>query len=187
MKLSLKGLLLLGSLVISTLLSAALLIPLSIEELSQSADVIVHGTVLSKTCLRDPDGRIYTRVELQLHEVWKGSVSSNTFTLVHSGGILGEERVVSSAQVEYDVGEEVAAFLRLNQRGEGVTLGLVQGKFHVSTDRTTGEKLAHNVFHGSPDAGAAGATPARRAVASQATPASLRLAELKERAQKAVR
>jgi hypothetical protein len=38
--------------------------------------------------------------------------------------------------------------LRLNQRGEGVTLGLVQGKFVVETDPADGVKTVSNVFLG---------------------------------------
>ena len=177
----------LGLAAISTLLSAALLQPLSVEELSQSADVIVHGTVLNKTCLRDPEGRIYTRVGLQVHEVWKGNVTSNTFTLVHSGGVLGEERVESSAQVEYEVGEEVAAFLRLNQRGEGVTLGLVQGKFHIATEQPTGEKFARNLFHGNSESYDTEPASTKRTAARRSVSTALRLEELKLRAQKAAR
>jgi len=39
------------------------------------------------------------------------------------------------------------------QRGEGVTLGLAQGKFHVRQDPGTGERLVHNPFHGGADPG----------------------------------
>jgi hypothetical protein len=88
---------------------------------------------------------------LAVAEVWKGTVATNRFTIVHGGGILGEERAVVSGQVEYDVGEEVVAFLVLNQRGEGVTRGLMQGKFHIWKDATTGEWLARNPFHGRPE------------------------------------
>ncbi len=124
--------------------------PLSIEELADQSALVLHGTVLSRTCLRDPAGRIYTKIELVVAEVWKGNLSTNRFTIVHGGGVLGEEKAVVSGQVEYDVGEEAVVFLVLNQRGEGVTRGLIQGKFHVWTDTASGEQLAHNPFHGLP-------------------------------------
>lgn len=120
--------------------------PLSVAQLSGQAELILQGTVLSKTCQRDPAGRIFTRVELQVAEVWKGTLATNRFALVHGGGVLGEERVSVSGQVAYGVGEEVVAFLVLNSRGEGVTLGLAQGKFSLRHE--AGVKLASNPFHG---------------------------------------
>ena len=129
-------------------LSATQMTPLPVEELGQRADLILHGTVLNQTCQRSPEGRIYTRVELQVREVWKGALTNATFTIVHSGGTVGNLRTEVSGQVRYAVGEEVVAFLALNSRGEGVTLGLAQGKFRVWQDKQTGEKFAHNLFHG---------------------------------------
>jgi hypothetical protein len=135
-------------------LSALQTDPFSIEELALQCPLIVRGTVAAKSCLRDPEGRIYTRVELDLAEVWKGSVATNRITIVHGGGTVGDRRVVVSGQVDYAPGEEVVAFLVLNPRGEGVTRGLAQGKFHVWKDPLTGELLAHNPFHGHPGPGA---------------------------------
>lgn len=152
--------------------------PLSIEQLAAQSSVILRGTVLAKTCQLDPAGRIYTKVELDVHEVWKGLAPTNRFIVVHGGGILGERKTVVSGQVEYGIGEEVVAFLVLNHRGEGVTLGLAQGKFHVWKDPQTGEHLTGNLFHGNADTPrlnpqADGATTSRR----------LPLQELKRRVQ----
>ena len=122
--------------------------PLSIEQLSQESTLIVQGTVLTKSCQRDPAGRIFTKVELGIAEVWKGSLATNRFTIVHGGGILGDRKATVSGQVEFGLGEEVVAFLVLNQRGEGVTLGLSQGKFEIRQDAGTGERLVHNLLHG---------------------------------------
>ena len=120
--------------------------PLSIEQLTQKSALVVRGVVLSKSCQRDPAGRIYTRVALQVAEVWKGSLATNQFTIVHGGGILGAEKAAVSGQVEYRIGEEIVAFLVLNQRGEGVTLGLAQGKFHVWQEPETGEQFVYDRF-----------------------------------------
>jgi hypothetical protein len=121
---------------------AAVLRAMPIAELIAKSDVVIHGTVTSTTTQRDAQGEIVTYVTLAIAEVWKGNINTNTFRIVHSGGVLGEEVQMCSAQVEYRIGEEVVAMLVLNQRGEGVTLGLVQGKFEVETDAKTGEKTA---------------------------------------------
>ena len=129
-------------------------VPLSIDELAQQAQLVVQGRVLKKSCHQDPQGRIYTQVELQVAEVWRGQVASDTLLIVHSGGTVGRKTVRISGQVEYLLNEEVVAFLVRNQRGEAVTLGLAQGKFHVWSDPATGVKLVHNPFHGGLAAGA---------------------------------
>ena len=152
--------------------------PLAIEDLAQASRLILRGSVLSKTCLCDPQGRIYTRVELGVAEVWKGLLATNRFVIVHGGGTLGGRRAVVSGQVEYNLGEEVVVFLVLNQRGEGVTRGLAQGKFRVWKDGNTGEWLAENPFHGRPPSGVDVQTPARATGSS-----GLKLVELKRRAQ----
>jgi hypothetical protein len=152
--------------------------PLAIEDLAQASRLILRGSVLSKTCLRDPQGRIYTRVELGVVEVWKGSLVTNRFMIVHGGGSLGGKRAVVPGQVEYNLGEEVVVFLVLNQRGEGVTRGLAQGKFRVWKDGDSGEWLAENPFHGRPPSGVDVPAPLQVAGSS-----GLKLVELKRRVQ----
>jgi hypothetical protein len=153
-------------------LRATHLRPLSIEQLAQKSHLILHGTVLSKSCQRDPEGRIYTKVELQVTESWKGS--KDRFVLVHGGGVLGNESSEADGQESYEVGEEVVAFVVLNQRGEGVTLGLAQGKFHVWLDPASGQKMAHNPFHGH--------APHRDGTKAPTSKNPLSLFELKQRA-----
>jgi hypothetical protein len=122
--------------------------PMSLDELTARADVVLHGKVLSKTCQRDPAGRIYTEVDLEVAEAWKGAVAGKRFKLVLAGGTLGDRHVGVSGQADYQPGEEIVAFLRLNPRGEGVTLGLAQGKFQVRQDSVTGRKYAYSPFFG---------------------------------------
>lgn len=139
------------------LLQATLFVPLSVEQLTEQSQLIVRGTVLGKSCQRDAAGRVFTKVELKVAEAWKGTVSGARLTVVHGGGILGDRKVVVVGQVDYRIGEEVVAFLVLNQRGEAVTLGLAQGKFHVWTDPATGKKRVQNLFHGAGEEGHSGA------------------------------
>ncbi len=133
-------------------LHSVVMVPLSIADLTGRAELVVQATVLSKACQRDPAGRIYTTVELQVAETWKGTWKTNRLTVVHGGGILGEERVEVSGQVDYQIGEQVVAFIVFNQRNEAVTLGLAQGKFHLWKDTASGALLARNPFHGSREA-----------------------------------
>ena len=157
---------------------AVLMRPLAVEELARKADLIVQGTVLDKQSLRDEAGRIYTKVNIRVGEVWKGALPTNgtpgVLTIVQGGGTVGDVREEISGEVQYDVGEEFVAFLVFNPRGEPVTIGLAQGKFHVWRDRQTGEKFTRNLFHGGPESS--------DAVAVQTQP-SLRLKDLKQQVQ----
>ena len=147
--------------------------PIAVETLAARADWILQGTVLSISCQKDVDGRIFTKVELQVEEAWKGTVISNRFTIVHGGGVVGDEQTAVSGQVEFKIGEEVVVYLVRNPRGDGVCIGLSQGKFKVARD-ANGQKTVKNPFHGlGSDSG-------------QATGKSgkLSLNELKQRSQK---
>jgi hypothetical protein len=145
---------------------AVLMRPMSIEELTTKAEIVLHGKVVSKSVLRDTDGQIMTQIELDVTEAVKGGVKGPRFMIVQSGGVLGDEITTVSGQEHYEIGEEVVAFLVLNKRSEGVTLGLAQGKFHVEADPETKQPVARNPFHGK---------------ASKDGKSSLKLAELKQR------
>lgn len=127
---------------------AAWMIPLSIDELRERADLILHATVKSKACERNAEGHIITRVRAEVSEVLKGTLKTNFVEIVYLGGIIGEVGETSSIQANYEVGEETVVFLRLNDQREAVTIGVVQGKFQVWEDKATGEKFVHNLFHG---------------------------------------
>jgi len=129
--------------------SADSLVPLEIDFLSDKARWIVRGRVLSKSCQRDPQGRIFTRVKLDVEEVWKGERDMvSPLTIVHGGGILGRYRSFVSNQVDYRLGEQVVVFLVRNSRGEAVTLGLCQGKFQIFKNPISGRRQVRNLFHG---------------------------------------
>ncbi|MEO8427162.1 MAG: hypothetical protein ABI651_08630 [Verrucomicrobiota bacterium] len=153
------------------------LVPLTIEQLTEHSQLIIHGAVLSRSCQRDLAGRIYTKVELEVSDVWKGALTNRVFTVVHGGGILGDRKATVSNQVEFEIGEEIVAFLVVNWRGESLSLGLAQGKFHVWQDTATQQKFACNPFHGNP------AAVANREVLHRpaGSGGSLTLAELKHR------
>jgi hypothetical protein len=155
--------------------------PLSIEQLAAHAKVVLHGQVRSKSCQRDEQGRICTRVELTVTEAWKGTVPGDRFLIVLAGGVLGEQRVVLEGQPDYQPGEEVVVFLSLNPQGEGVTVGLAQGKFDVWRDTDSGQKLARNPFHGWAPVGA------RTHARGQVSTGLVSVEELKRRVQATLR
>jgi hypothetical protein len=157
-----------------------------IAALADQAQTVARGKVAAVTCQRDASGRIFTRVELVVQEVWKGSVTGARLTVVRGGGVLGRERVAVMGQAEYCLDEEVVVFVVLNERGEGVTLSLAQGKFRVYREQGSGRELAFNPFHGTPQGLSRAAAGSDRIAAASAgsdrAPAgSLSVAELKTR------
>jgi hypothetical protein len=158
---------------------ATIMTPLSVENLTQRAELILQGTVASKTCLLTEGGSVYTRIEFNVSAVWKGTLTTNRFIIVHGGGTVGDTTTVVSGQAEYEIGEEVVAFLRCNARGEGASIGLAQGKFQVWEENATGAKFAHNLFHGEPPPAESPALAALRTAAGP--PKRLGLQELRQR------
>ena len=126
---------------------AAQFVPLSIEEMTARAEAVVHGQVLSSQCLKDSQNRIYTQIQLQVIDVWKGKIETSPLTVVHGGGTLDGRTSKAEGQVQYAKGEEVVLFAVFNDRKEAVTLGLAQGKFAVSLDEKSGVKKASNLFY----------------------------------------
>lgn len=121
---------------------------LSIDQLAAKSDCVIHGTVIGKSVQKDGKGRIYTQVRLHVQDVWKGKVKANPFAIVHGGGILGSRRDSVSNGVRYKLGEEVVVFLKINSRGEGVTLGMRQGKFRIWREESTKQRYAQSLYHG---------------------------------------
>ena len=127
---------------------AASQVPLSIETLAAQADAVVHGRVVRMSCQRDDEGRIFTKVHLQIIEQMKGRSRGGTLVIVQGGGVLGRRIARSPLQPKYRVGAEVVVFVMFNSRGEAVTLGLNQGKFDVANQPKSGLATVRNPFHG---------------------------------------
>ena len=124
------------------------LLPLSVQDLTEAADVVLQGKVVSKKVSRDEDGRVFTSIKLQVQDVWKGDVDGGRFEVVHGGGILGLRKVEVAYQVQFDLGDEAVVFCRINSHGQGVTIGMIQGKFEVLKSEDDSKRYVRNVFHG---------------------------------------
>lgn len=126
-------------------------IPLSIETLIEQSHWVVQGRVVQKSCHWDEHGSIFTRITLDQVDVWKGESSGDTFTFIQAGGTLGDVQMVATGEPNYKLREEVVVFLSRNQRGEGVSVGMAQGKFKTWLRESDQELMAFNLFHGAPD------------------------------------
>lgn len=103
---------------------------------------MVHGKVASLEATRDAEGRLFTRVELEEAETWKGP-ATNHFSLVFGNAVLGQRWTKVVGGPEFRLGEEVVVFTVRNPHGDAVTLDLAQGKFTVR-ETGDGRKLLSN-------------------------------------------
>lgn len=173
---------------------AAGVTPLPVEILAAKATWVVRGRVESLEATRGSDGRMTTRVEVPVTEVWKGT-PTNRIGVVLAGGILGNRRVSVIGQAEFRVGEEVVLFLIPNERGEGVIVELAQGKFALHKDDSGTLWVSNGVLGtaSAPDSKVPSAPSA--AEKSPANPARvllpfqrpIRLSELKQRVQESTK
>lgn len=127
---------------------ATRLVPLTIEQLAQASDLIVHGIVREMAVQRDERGRIFTTFQLSLEDVWKGDVPDGMCRIVEGGGVLGESALTARPHPGYAVGQEVVAFLVRNPAGEWVTLGMAQGRFEVRREPSSTRRYVANPFWG---------------------------------------
>lgn len=143
---------------------ATRMVPMTVEQLAATSTAVVHGRVVALESARDGEGRIYSRVDLRVLEVWRGTVASEVCQVVMGGGILGDRSVSVAGQAAYRVGEEVVAYLVRNPAGEWVTVGLSQGRFAVRRELDTGRSWVSNGFLGGRSGSGSGGTSAARSL-----------------------
>jgi hypothetical protein len=119
--------------------------PVPVEDLARRADTVVHGRVASLEASQDAEGRVFTRVELEAAEIWKGP-ATNRFSLVLGSGVLGRRWTKVVGEPEFRLGEEVVVFTVRNPQGDAVTLDLARGKFAVQVTGDGRKLLSNGVF-----------------------------------------
>lgn len=122
---------------------ATTIIPPSFDRLVKSADYVVRATVKSVTSEWRPDPTnpgsrfIATLVELDVHEVIKGSPPS-PLVLDLVGGRIGDQELRVDGAPRFAVGRENILFIRGNGRQIVPLVGMKHGQFPVRRDPHTG-------------------------------------------------
>ncbi|KAF1083998.1 Matrixin [Sporotomaculum syntrophicum] len=115
--------------------SEALMINLSMDELSSAADSIVTGEVVEQSSQWD-DGHahIFTRVTLSIDESIKGDLAQGKLNITVPGGeVDGIIETVSDTPV-FNAGEKVTVFLKKGKEDFRV-YGGTQGKFNIKNGK----------------------------------------------------
>jgi hypothetical protein len=115
--------------------SATVLEELSLDEMTQRADAIVHGVVVrsgTRTVMAD-DGSAQLQTITQVRVLrWLKGNEGTTVTIRERGGESQDRGMWISGTPRYAANEEVVVFLeRWADRPDFRTFGMVQGKFQV--------------------------------------------------------
>jgi len=114
-----------------------------IKNLSEGADIILIGKVVKQNSSWNQDGsRIYTDVEIQAEEYFKGDYNQNTIVITTLGGEVGEIGELYSHMPRFSNDEEVLLFVKNDKKDLNYkVLNGEQGKLTLFDDKNAGEKI----------------------------------------------
>lgn len=117
--------------VLATTALGTVIVPVAIQDLADSSELVVTGVVEEITFRELADGRIVTGVSIGVGETWKGE-SVATLDLVELGGVVGDHGEIVYGSPSYNRGEPVLVFASRGPLGWR-TNHMLQGKFHLET------------------------------------------------------
>ena len=119
--------------------SSADFITLSIEELTEKADVILIGTV--EEVFHSSAPKMYRQVTVSVERYLKNKLEADTVIVVARGATIGNITLWVEDQPEFQESERVLlflwdnpSFLFENPQGFFEVVGMVQGKFKIGSD-----------------------------------------------------
>jgi hypothetical protein len=113
---------------------ATVMMPMSLEEMSVEAKLVVTGKVLSAQSAWDESHRrIFTYTEIQVVEKIAGDAEPRTLVIRTMGGEVGDIGMNVSGTPRFATNEEVLVFLRQDpvEAQSYQVIGMSQGKFKV--------------------------------------------------------
>jgi hypothetical protein len=123
---------------------AASVIKMTVPDLVKESHRVVIGKVANVSSDWAQDRRqIYTTVTIDVSEDLKGS-SGDKITFRQLGGVVGDTRASIAGFPSFVPGSEVLLFLNDDPNCPFATVGLGQGKFNITVDKLTGEKVVAN-------------------------------------------
>ncbi len=113
---------------------ATTIVPMSVDDLTAGAEVVVRATVSRVTPRLRADGHIERHVGLHVDEVLTGILPDTDIELVEDGGELADITEVIDGAPQYEAGETALVFLAHRRDGSWRTHQLSLGKFPVALD-----------------------------------------------------
>ncbi|MBC5993946.1 T9SS type A sorting domain-containing protein [Pontibacter cellulosilyticus] len=92
------------------------MVPISLEERTRKADIVIEGEVISQKSFWNADNtNIYTSNVIRVYKVFKGSVQEQQLELITQGGSVGLKKQVLSTALELYPGQQ-GIFLLMNEK-----------------------------------------------------------------------
>jgi hypothetical protein len=115
--------------------SASRILPVSIDQLTRNASVILEGEVTAVRGDWNSDrNRIYTTVSIRVDQFHKGALASRVVDVRYLGGTVGDVTMSVSGQPTFEPNERVFVFLKPNFEQRDVpVVGNDAGKFRMAT------------------------------------------------------
>lgn len=125
---------------------ATVLVPLDTHALTDRADRVVYATVEKQEPRWSGDHQaIYTDVTLRVRRVYKGALKpGDTLVVRREGGVVDGIGMRVFGAASFSVGEEVVVFIE-DRGGAAYTVGMTQGKLHVTTGADGVKRVAANL------------------------------------------
>lgn len=121
---------------------ATTLVPLTVEQMTDGADLVVRGTLVEVWAERDAArGHIFTRAQLEVSTVLKGQDVPRALIIEQVGGVVANDFELVPLAARFSVGEEAYFFLEELSPGHFSPVGMFQGKFTVRIDPATGHEM----------------------------------------------
>jgi hypothetical protein len=127
-------------LLVSSAALATVMEPLSLEQMTGEADVIVRGTCTGKR-VYESQGMIFTEYAISVQDVFKG-VPAREVRVRQPGGELNGKGIYIPGAARFAPSEEALVFLGKNIGGSRDVVGWSQGKFHVYYDEQSKTRFA---------------------------------------------
>ncbi len=125
--------------------AATSVLPVSLQRMAATAEIIFHGTAIDSEVRLDPaSGRVATYTSFKVIEVIKGNPGA-THTIKQIGGQLpgSNVRLIIHGVPQFTTGREYVIFLpKASSLGFSSPIGLSQGKFNIR--KQNGETLVSN-------------------------------------------
>lgn len=127
---------LVSALTVSAPAEATIILPLSVEQLTTRADIVVRGRVLAEESdWGTKRRRIYTKVRVAVLAQLRGAKVPSEIEVRTLGGVVGDVGMNVSGVAKFAPEEEVFLFLRTHPgQKDGITfqvVGMAQGKYRI--------------------------------------------------------
>ncbi len=146
----------------ASVMPATVIQRMTLEELVDQAQSVVHGSVARKwPAWDDKQQLIWTHYEVAVEDSLKGAPQGKMI-LSEPGGTVGDAVMQIAGTPDYEVGEEVVLFTASTPIGYARTCGWTQGKFKVEKSVNGVRKVLSSGSQGAELTGPSSKQPAAR-------------------------